>query len=90
MNLQAKRPPAVPAANGLNNLTEFYKPDFTTKPCICGREFSPGQAFVITETPIITITRVCADCSATLASGSFAERGEFARLLLARAKGGER
>ena len=90
MNLQAKRPPAIPAADGLNNLTEFYEPDFTTKACLCGQNFLPGQAFVITESPIITITRVCVDCSATLASGSFAERGKLARLLLARARGGER
>ena len=90
MNLKRERPPAIPAANGLNKTIKFYESDFTTKPYLCGENFLPGQAFVITEAPITTITCVSAACSATLASGSFAERGELARLLLMRAKGGER
>ncbi len=56
-----------------------------TNHCLCGREFQPATSFVVTEKPVITITRVCTDCGDTLGNGSFAERAERANLLLRRA-----
>lgn len=87
---KSQKPSAAGIAEGFENQIEFYEPENSIKACLCGQKFLPGSAFVIIETPIVTITRVCVACSATLAEGSFAERGELARLLLARAKGGER
>lgn len=88
MRTKNEKPPAAGIAGGFQNQTKIYEPQNTTKACLCGEDFQPGSAFVVTETPLVTITRVCATCSDTLASGSFAERAKLARLLLAKAKGG--
>lgn len=90
LKAKSERPPAIPAADGLPKTIEIYEVDSTTNHCLCGQDFRPGSAFVITENPVVTVSRVCGACSTTLSSGSFAERGELARLLLTHAKGSER
>lgn len=88
MTYEREKPPAAGIAEGFEKLTEFYEPDSTTNPYLSSEDFQPGQVFVITEAPEITIARLCVSCSVTRASISFAERGELARRQLARAKGG--
>lgn len=83
-----EKPSAIPAAEGFENTVKIYESEIITKPCLCGQEFLPSQVCVMIESPIVTIARVCATCSTTLASGSFAERGELARHLLAQVNGG--
>ena len=66
------------------NTTLLDASKITTKRCLCGADFQPSQSFLITPQPVLTITRVCADCADTLGNGSFAERLERANLILRR------
>lgn len=89
MNQKTEKPSATGTAEGFEKLFADA-PNPIIGRCLCGQEFQPSESFLITESPVLTITRVCSICADTLAHGSFAERGVLARLLLARAKGGQR
>lgn len=84
-----EKPPAAGIAEGFIKPIETYAANPTMKRCLCGQEFQPSGSFLITKSPVLTITQICQVCAATLAKGSFAERGELARRLLGAGEGGQ-
>ncbi|NOT64421.1 MAG: hypothetical protein HOP19_29735 [Acidobacteria bacterium] len=74
----------VASVRRASKITTIDAAQITTKRCLCGGVFQPTTSFVVTAQPVVTITRVCADCADTLGTGSFAERLARANLLLRR------